>query len=92
MLAGAAIGVVVIAFRDFERQIWLLPTRALDDLDDLEEEPFLGYDGMDVDTLLDWLSDAGLDPSTLARMREYEAAHLGREVILSAIDDRLGAG
>ena len=93
LLAGAAVGVILTAFRDFEKETWLIPTGSGggpldDDLDD-EEEPVLGYDGMDVDTLLDWLDDAELDPDTLERMHRYELARRGREPVLSAIEDRL---
>jgi len=49
----------------------------------------LGYDGMDRDTLLDWLRDADLDRSTLLRIQAYEGANLGREPVLDAIEDML---
>ena len=93
LLAGAAVGVIVTAFRDFENESWLLPTRSGGsrgpiDLGD-EPEPVLGYDGMDQDTLLDWLSGAEMDVETLERMHRYELAGRGREPVLSAIEDRL---
>lgn len=91
LAAAAAVMVIVIAFRDTQRGRWMapaLPTGTAEP-DDLEEEPILGYDGMDVETLRDWVADAGLDRATLLRMREYEEAHLGREGVLAAIDDRL---
>ena len=95
LLAGAAIGVILTAFRDFDNETWLVPVRpgggagtADDELDD-DEEPVLGYDGMDVDTLLEWMDDADLDPETLERMHRYELARRGREPVLSAIEDRL---
>jgi hypothetical protein len=91
LLASAAVGVILAAFRDLENQAWLAPARAgagaggpADDT-----EPVLGYDGMDQDTLLDWLSDAELDEDTLDRMHRYELANRGREPVLSAIEDRL---
>lgn len=87
LAASAAVAVIVIAFRDGEGG-WLAPA-GLEAIDVDEEEPILGYDGMDTDALLDWLSDAGLDPYTLRRMREYERSHLGRETILVAIEERL---
>lgn len=91
LVAGAAIGVILVAFRDFENESWLLPMqggdRALDEGD--EAEPILGYDGMDTDTLLDWLGDAELDRDTLLRMRRYEESHLARETVLESIDDQL---
>jgi hypothetical protein len=93
LLAGAAIGVIVTAFRDFENETWLIPVRPGGaggmDLED-EPEPVLGYDGMDQDTLLDWLADAAVDADTLERMHRYELAGRGREPVLSAIEDRLG--
>lgn len=91
LLAGAAIGVIVTAFRDFENQAWLAPAGAGPGGygGDEEMEPVLGYDGMDEDTLLDWLSEADTDARTLERMHRYELAHLGREPVLSAIEDRL---
>jgi hypothetical protein len=96
LLVGvAAVGVVVAAFRDSSRQRWLRP--ALPGGDDDEggefsfdgQEPVLGYDGMDRDTLLDWLRDADLDRSTLLRIQAYEGANLGREPVLDAIEDML---
>ena len=89
LLASAAIGVVLVAFRDFDNQRWLVPAGAGGTAVDDEEEPVLGYDGMDEDTLLDWMDGADLDDETLARMRSYERAHLCREPVLRAIDDRL---
>lgn len=91
LIAGVAVGVIAVAFRDFENERWLVPVgggRALEP-DVEEEEPVLGYDGMDVDTLLEWLGGAQLDRDTLLRMRRYEEEHLGREPILEAIDDQL---
>lgn len=91
LVAGAAIGVIVSAFRDFEQQRWLTPAGlGATGEADLDEEPVLGYDGMDVDTLLDWLEQAGLDRSTLVAMRAYEEAGKGREAVLRAIDDLIG--
>lgn len=94
LLAGAAMGVILAAFRDFEHEAWLVPARlgGADggDPDGGEMEPVLGYDGMDVDTLLDWLGDAELDSDTVERMHRYELAHRGRDAVLSALEDRLG--
>jgi hypothetical protein len=96
LLATAAVGVIVIAFRDSENERWLAPTgRGQGDRDagnyipDGEEEPVLGYDGMDQEALLDWLVDARLDRSTLARIRRYEAENLGRESVIEAVEDLL---
>lgn len=91
LLASAAVGVIVAAFRDFENQAWLAPARAGAGTDEPADdtEPVLGFDGMDQDTLLDWLADADLDETTLERMHRYELANRGREPVLSAIEDRL---
>jgi hypothetical protein len=97
MLVGvAAVGVVVAAFRDSGRGRWLrpaLPGRGGDDDGNLliadGEEPVLGYDGMDRDTLLDWLGDAELDRDTLLRIRAYESANLARLPVMEAVDDLL---
>ena len=96
LLVGvAAVGVVVAAFRDSSRQRWLRP--ALPGGDDDEggefspggQEPVLGYDGMDRDTLLEWLRDAELDRATLLRIQAYETANLARGPVLDTIDDML---
>lgn len=92
LLAGAAVGVIVTAFRDFENETWLLPSGPLGRrglIDDELPEPVLGYDGMDQETLIDWLGDARLDKGTLTRMRRYELAGRGREPVIAAIDDLL---
>lgn len=97
LLVGvAAVGVVVAAFRDSTRQRWLrpaLPGGADDDeggeLSPGGQEPVLGYDGMDRDTLLDWLRDADLDRGTLLRIQAYESANLARDPVLHAIEDML---
>jgi hypothetical protein len=94
LLAGAALGVIFVAFRDAENQRWLMPAGLADRLptpadDELEEEPILGYDGMDEDTLLDWLEGTPLDGDTLMRTRWYEQRHLAREPLLDALECRL---
>jgi hypothetical protein len=48
-------------------------------------EPVLGYDGMDRDTLIDWLSDADLDRETLLAVRAYEEANRAREPVLETV-------
>jgi hypothetical protein len=88
LLVGiVAAGAVVAAFRDLRGGGWLRP--ALPGAVE-EEEPVLGYDGMDRDTLIDWLGDAALDAETLGRIRRYETAHQNREGVLASIDDLLG--
>lgn len=89
MMAGAAIGAIALSFRDFRNGGWLapaLPGRAPVDLD-TETEPVLGYDGMDQETLIDWLAEANLDPATLSRIRNYEQANRNREPVLAATED-----
>lgn len=92
LAVGAAVGVIVIAFRDLDEGRSM--TRALpgggsldDDVD--ETEPMLGYDGMDVGALLDWFDQAAPDRALLERIREYEMTHLAREAVLGALHDRL---
>jgi hypothetical protein len=51
----------------------------------------LGYDGMDRDTLVEWLDDADLDESALLRIRRYELGTGNREPVLDKIDDLLAA-
>jgi hypothetical protein len=53
-------------------------------------EPVLGYDGMDRDTLIDWLERADLDEDTLERIRRYEQANRNRGMVLQAIDELTG--
>lgn len=95
LLGVAAVGVVAAAFRDSTRGRWLRPSVPFTG-DDGEggpeldgQEPVLGYDGMDRDTLLEWLNDAELDRATLLRIQAYETAHQARVPILDAIEDML---
>jgi hypothetical protein len=100
LVGAAAAGTIVMAFRDGANDRWLRPAWPLDgatldfdfggDDEGLEEEPVLGYDGMDRDTLLDWLAEADLGPQELSRIRRYEEANLAREPVLDALDDLLG--
>lgn len=96
LVGAAAVGVVVAAFRDSSRQRWLrpaLPGGGGDGEDGYDalggQEPVLGYDGMDRDTLLDWLGEADLDRATLLRIQAYETANLARGPVLDAIEDML---
>ncbi len=102
VLIGAAAGAaIVLALRDYRNGGWLKPALAgggqrgglllEDDEEDLLEEPVLGYDGMDRDTLVDWLDDADLDERTLLRIRRYEQDTEDREPVLDKIDDLLAA-
>jgi hypothetical protein len=58
---------------------------------DAREEPVLGYDGMDRDSLIEWLRDSALDEETLLHIERYERAGENREPVLDAIDDLLAA-
>jgi hypothetical protein len=88
LIGVVAAGAVVMAFRDFAGGRWLRPSLPGAVLGDAEE-PVLGYDGMDRDTLIDWLGDARLDDDTLRRIRRYEEANGRREPVLAAVDDLL---
>lgn len=89
IVGGAAVAAIAAAFRDFENRGWLTPALPRPAGYDLNEEPILGYDGMDQETLIDWLGDADLDRATLTRMRAYERANRNREPVLSAVEDML---
>lgn len=102
VLIGAAAGAaIVLALRDYQQGGWLRPALPgtgrdgglllEDDEEDLLEEPVLGYDGMDRDTLVDWLDDADLDERTLLRIRRYEQSTADRDPVLDKIDDLLAA-
>jgi hypothetical protein len=102
LLGAAAVGTIALAFRDFEGGAWLqpaLPGGGWDDADllleeddeALAEEPVLGYDGMDRDTLVAWLDDADLDEATLLQIRRYELATQAREPVLDRVDDLLAS-
>lgn len=98
LLAAAAVGTIVLAFRDVENGRWLQPALPGAGLsgepegDEDDEEPVLGYDGMDRDTLIDWLGDADLDTALLRRIRRYELFHENRQPVLDALEDLMGAG
>ena len=103
VLIGAAAGAaIVLALRDYRQGGWLRPALGgagrdvdglllEDDEEELLEEPVLGYDGMDRDTLVEWLDDADLDESTLLRIRRYEMETENREPVLDRVDDLLAA-
>jgi hypothetical protein len=52
-------------------------------------EPVLGYDGMDLQTVVPWLESANLDRSTLLRIRAYETRNEAREAVLDTLDSLL---
>jgi hypothetical protein len=90
LLAGIVVGVVVVALRDRERAGLLAPSRSRGNTVEVNgEEPVLGYDGMDQETLLDWLSAAALDGDTLSRILAYETATRGREEVLLTVNEML---
>ena len=79
-------------FRDFRGGPARSPaTGAIGEYADTDEEPVLGYDGMDRDTLIDWLRDAALDESTLLRIERYERSKENREPVLDAVTDLLAS-
>lgn len=100
LLGAAAVGTIVLAFRDGDRGAWLRPAlpgeadfggdTLLEDEEGVDEEPVLGYDGMDRDTLMDWLRSADLDTGTLRNVRLYEATHENRQVVLDTVDELIG--
>lgn len=55
----------------------------------LDAEPFLGYDGLDVDDVLAWISDADPELDTLQTIRRYENAHLRRAPVLRECTRRI---
>ncbi|CAA9374425.1 MAG: hypothetical protein AVDCRST_MAG89-4871 [uncultured Gemmatimonadetes bacterium] len=91
MVAAAAVGVIVAAFQDTETGGWLpLGGTPGGGMGPDSPEPVLGYDGMDRDTLIDFLGAANLDRGTLLRIQAYEMANQGRGVVLDAVADLLG--
>ncbi len=55
----------------------------------LDPEPFLGFDGLDVDAVLDWIRDADPDLDTLQTIRRYENAHRRRSPVLRECTRRI---
>ena len=64
---------------------------ALGEYADDAEEPVLGYDGMDRDSLIEWLRDSALDEETLLEIERYERSRENREPVLDAVGDLLAA-
>ncbi len=54
-------------------------------------EPFLGYDGLPTDDLLEWIDEADPDPGELRALFEYEQEHRNREAVLHELKERLRA-
>jgi hypothetical protein len=80
--AGLAVGVLGGLLRRFRPQ-------AAEEGDTFTE-PVLGYDGMDQETVIDWLERAGLDGETLRTVEIYERANRRREPVLETLQDLLG--
>ena len=90
LLAGVVIGVIAVAFRDLERGEWLAPQLSRRREPIGPEEPVLGYDGMDQETVLDWLASANMDAAALERILLYEGANLNRAPVIDLLEDLLG--
>lgn len=90
LIAGIAVGVIVVAFRDMERHAWITPPLPGRGSETDEEEPVLGYDGMDQETLFDWIAEADLDDDTIDRILDYERAHADREPVIEALEGLRG--
>lgn len=90
LVAGILVGVIAVAFRDMERGEWISPPIPRRDIEPEEEEPVLGYDGMDQETLFDWISESDLDDDTIDRILDYERAHADREPVIAALEDLRG--
>jgi hypothetical protein len=90
LLAGIIVGVIVVAFRDLERGTWLTPAIPRGTVDTDDAEPVLGYDGMDQETLLDWLPAAALDAESIDRIIRYESSNQNREPVLTVLEELRG--
>jgi hypothetical protein len=64
---------------------------AIGEYADADEEPVLGYDGMDRDSLVEWLRDASLDEETLLYIERYERSKQNRAPVLDEVGDLLAA-
>jgi hypothetical protein len=89
LVAGIVIGIIAAAFRDFERGEWLAPAIPRGSEEPDAEEPVLGYDGMDQETILEWIEEAELDAPTVTRLIRYEEATRAREPVLDALGELL---
>ncbi|MBX6365603.1 MAG: hypothetical protein IRZ00_17175 [Gemmatimonadetes bacterium] len=52
-------------------------------------EPFLGYDGMATDDVIEWIDDADPEPNLLRAIRRYERRNRAREAVLREVEERL---
>jgi hypothetical protein len=91
VVTGIAAFAVTYAFLRSRREVEGYERAAADGPDrfDSDEEPVLGYDGMDLQTVLPWLENANLDRATLHRVRAYERSSQQRQAVLDLIDDLL---
>jgi hypothetical protein len=93
LLAAATVsGLVYLALRQREVAAGtaLARNRMDEPLPEREPEPVLGYDGMDLQTVTEWLERAELDELSLRSIRAYEQRHRARETVLGVIDEKLG--
>lgn len=54
-----------------------------------DPEPVLGFDGMSVDDVLDWIRDADPEPAVIRRILGYERGNRARDPIIRECRDRL---
>ena len=54
-----------------------------------EKEPFLGYDGLDMDGVLDWIREADPETKQLREILAYERVHRDRSTIVQACMERI---
>jgi hypothetical protein len=52
-------------------------------------EPFLGYDGLPLDDILDWIDQEDPGPDLLQKIAGYEAENRNRAIILDDCQERL---
>jgi hypothetical protein len=90
LLVGIIVGFIAVAFRDLERGEWLSPAIPRRGDSPGGEEPLLGYDGMDQETLLEWIPAANLDEETLRTIVRYERANLDRAPVLDVLEEMIG--
>jgi|GEM_PF-1032165 len=92
LVAGAAVGIIVTTFRDQSGE-WIVPGRDMLPGPDAPlrggQEPVLGYDGMNEETLQEWISGAGSDRNSILQMIRYESANRGRQSVLATLVDQL---
>jgi len=93
MLAGLLAGLLLSTVRRMDRRELHIDEEAGDDRGGVgpgvSEEPILGYDGMDQETILEWVEEAGLDEESVERILEYEEATRRRQPVLDALHDLL---